>query len=95
MFDPFQILRSFESHMVFYGLSHTMIELLALQYTDGNEEGCDLALTCLFQFSESIDKQTKDRNETGSNLSLGTRLTVLSKRLGRNRCCDATPDRCL
>ena len=40
-------------------------------------------------------KQTKNRNETGSNLSLGTRLTVLSKRLGRKRCCDATPDRCL
>ena len=33
--------------------------------------------------------------ETGSNLSLGTRLTVLSKRLGHKRCCDATPDRCL
>ena len=29
------------------------------------------------------------------NLSLGTRLTVLSKRLGRKRCCDTTPDRCL
>ena len=43
----------------------------------------------------SIQKQTKNRNETGSNLSLGTRLTVLSKRLGRKRCCDATPDRCL
>ena len=43
----------------------------------------------------SIYKQTKNRNETGSNLSLGTRLTVLSKRLGRKRCCDATPDRCL
>ena len=42
-----------------------------------------------------IQKQTKNRNETGSNLSLGTRLTVLSKRLGRKRCCDATPDRCL
>ena len=40
-------------------------------------------------------KQTKNRHETGSNLSLGTRLTVLSKRLGRKRCCDATPDRCL
>ena len=40
-------------------------------------------------------KQTKNMNETGSNLSLGTRLTVLSKRLGRKRCCDATPDRCL
>ena len=43
----------------------------------------------------SIDKQTKNRNGTGSNLSLGTRLTVMSKRLGRKRCCDATPDRCL
>ena len=40
-------------------------------------------------------KQAKNRNETGSNLSLGTRLTVLSKRLRRKRCCDATPDRCL
>ena len=42
-----------------------------------------------------IYKQTKNRHETGSNLSLDTRLTVLSKRLGRKRCCDATPDRCL
>ena len=42
-----------------------------------------------------IQKQAKNRNETGSNLSLGTRLTVLSKRLGRKCCCDATPDRCL
>ena len=42
-----------------------------------------------------IQKQTKNRDETGSNLSLGTRLTVLSKRLGRKRCCDATPDLCL
>ena len=33
-------------------------------------------------------------DETGSNLSLGTRLTVLSKSLGRKRCCDAT-HRCL
>ena len=40
-------------------------------------------------------KQTKNRNETGSILSLGTRLTVLSKRLGRKRCSDATLDRCL
>ena len=40
-------------------------------------------------------KQTKNWNETGWNLSLGTRLTVLPKRLGRKRCCDATPDRCL
>ena len=38
-----------------------------------------------------FNKQTKNRNETGSNLSLGTRLTVLWKRLGRKRCCDATP----
>ena len=37
----------------------------------------------------SIDKQTKNRNETDSNMSL------VSKRLGRKRCCDATPDRCL
>ena len=42
-----------------------------------------------------FQKQTKNRNETGSNLSLGTRLTVPSKRLGRKRCCDTTPDRCL
>ena len=39
-----------------------------------------------------IYKQAKNRNEAGSNLSLGTRLTVLSKRLGCKRCCDATPD---
>ena len=44
---------------------------------------------------KNIYKQTKNRNETGSNLSLGTRLTVLSKCLGRKLCCDATPDRCL
>ena len=43
----------------------------------------------------SIYKQTENRNERDSNISLGTRLTVLSKRLGRKRCCDATPDRCL
>ena len=42
-----------------------------------------------------FQKQIKNRNETGSNLSLSTRLTVLSKRPGRKRCCDATPDRCL
>ena len=35
----------------------------------------------------SIKKRTKNRNETGSDLSLGSRLTVLSKRLGRERCC--------
>ena len=40
-----------------------------------------------------LDKQTKNRNETGSNLSLGTRLTVLSKRFGRKRYNDTTPDR--
>ena len=49
----------------------------------------------LYVTKSMIYKQTKNRNETGSNLSLGTRLTVLSKRLGRKRCCDATPDRCL
>ena len=38
-------------------------------------------------------KQAKNRNETGSNLSLGTRLTRV-KRLSRKRCCDTTPDRC-
>ena len=43
----------------------------------------------------SLEKQTKNRNETGSNLSLGERLTRLSKRLSRNRCCDTTPDRSL
>eukprot|EP00493_Phyllostaurus_siculus_P002410 UN02423 len=42
-----------------------------------------------------LQKQAKNRNGTGSNLSLGTRLTVLSKRLGRKRCCDTTPDHCL
>ena len=42
-----------------------------------------------------LDKQTKNGNETGSNLSLSTRLTELSKRLGHKRCCDATPDRFL
>ena len=43
---------------------------------------------------QSIEKQTKNRNETGSDLSLGERLTRLSKRLSRKRCCDTTPDRC-
>ena len=43
----------------------------------------------------AVQKQTKNRNEMGADLSLGTRLTVLSKRLGRKRCCDTTPDRCL
>ena len=38
-----------------------------------------------------IEKQTKTRNETGSDLSLGERLTRLSKRLSRKRCCDTTP----
>ena len=27
--------------------------------------------------------------------TVGTRLKVLSKRLGRKHCCDTTPDRCL
>ena len=39
-------------------------------------------------------KTAKNRNETGSDLSLGERLTRLSKRLSRKRCCDTTPDRC-
>ena len=33
--------------------------------------------------SQSIEKQTKNRNETGSDLSLGERLTRLAKRLSR------------
>ena len=41
------------------------------------------------KFIFSIDKQTKNRNETGLNLSLGTRLAVLSKRDGLKCCCDA------
>ena len=41
-----------------------------------------------------IEKRTKNRNGTGLDLSLGERLTWLSKRLSRNRCCDTTPDRC-
>ena len=53
------------------------------------------AFKFILQNAASIYKQTKNEHETGSNLSLGTRLTVLSKRLGRKRCCDATPDRCL
>ena len=42
-----------------------------------------------------FEKQSKNRNETGSSLSLDTRLTLLAKRLGRKRCCDTTPDCCL
>ena len=42
-----------------------------------------------------IQKETKNRNETGSHLSLGTCFMVLSKRLGRKCCCGTTPDRCL
>ena len=38
-------------------------------------------------------KQNKNRNETGSDLSLDERLTRLLKRLSRKRCCDTTPDR--
>ena len=41
-----------------------------------------------------LEKQAKNRNETDSNLSLGTRLTRV-KRLGSKRCCDTTPHRCL
>ena len=43
------------------------------------------SLTWTLSPSLSIYKQTKNRHETGSNLSSGTRLTVLSKRLGRQR----------
>ena len=39
--------------------------------------------------------KAKNRNETGSNLSLGIRLTVLSKRLGHKCCCVRTPDQAL
>ena len=42
---------------------------------------------------QSIEKQAKNKNETGSNLSLGTRLTRV-KRINHKRCCDTTPDRC-
>ena len=49
----------------------------------------------IYELNEQLDSWQRKRNETGSNLSLGTRLTVLPKRLGRKRCCDATPDRCL
>ena len=35
------------------------------------------------------------RKQTSSNLSLGKHLTSLSKRFGRKRCCDTTPDQCL
>ena len=31
------------------------------------------------------EQQAKNRTETASNLSLGTRLTMLSKRVGRKR----------
>ena len=41
-----------------------------------------------------IERETKNRNKTVSDLSLGERLTRLSKRLSRKRCCDTTPDRC-
>ena len=41
----------------------------------------------------SMEKQAKNRSETSSNLSLGTRLMRV-KRLSRKRCCDTTPDRC-
>ena len=48
-----------------------------------------------FPLSRAKLKRTKNRNETCSNLDLGTRLMVLSKRIGRKRFCDATPNRCL
>ena len=51
-----------------------------------------LGVLIVLLYQRSVYKQTKNRHETGSNLRLGTRLTVLSKRLERKRCCDATPD---
>ena len=57
----------------------------------------NLAIISLFLLKIWLEnvfyKRTKNRNETGSNLSLGIRLTVLSKSLGRKRCRDATPGR--
>ena len=38
-------------------------------------------------------RKAKNKNETCSNLSLGTRLTRV-KRLSRERCCDTTSGRC-
>eukprot|EP00493_Phyllostaurus_siculus_P025348 UN25692 len=38
-------------------------------------------------------KQAKNRNEIGSNVSLGMRLTRV-KRPSCKHCCDTTPDRC-
>ena len=55
--------------------------------------GCELRNKMVVCTVQSVEKQTKNRNETGSNLSLGTRLTRV-KRLSRKRCCDTTPDRC-
>ena len=43
--------------------------------------------------SSAVEKKAKNRNETDSNLSLGTRLTRV-KRLSRERSYDTTPDRC-
>ena len=44
-----------------------------------------LALQNLPPEAKTIEKQTKNRNETNSDLSLGERLTRLSKRLSRKR----------
>ena len=41
----------------------------------------------------NLEKEAKNRDETGSNLSLDTHLTRV-KCLRRKRCCDTTPDRC-
>ena len=41
----------------------------------------------------SMEKQAKNRDETSSNLSLGTRLTKV-KGLSRKSCCNTTPGRC-
>ena len=40
------------------------------------------------------EKQAKNKNETGSNLSVGVRLTRV-KRLSRERSYDTTPERYL
>ena len=50
--------------------------------------------TFYFGTDVTLNFKSKNRNEMGSDLSLGTRLMVLSKRLGRKRSCDATPDCC-
>ena len=52
------------------------------------------ASSLFFQILQ-LKNKLQNRIQTGSDLSLGERLTRLSKRLSRKRCCDTTPDRCL